>query len=112
MVEKLIKQIEGGQPNKTRKSHLNSRKMFPFNFKSYFDDGLIQVKDKNKVEELQNIEIDNWDMTMNGKWNYYGQVNPTTKKPDGIGFAIRSDNLDSGEIVEGNFKNGTGSTFQ
>lgn len=37
-----------------------------------------------------------------GKCSYHGQVNKNTGKPNGVGLVVK----DSGDIYEGQFKNG------
>ena len=84
--------------------------MFPFNYINLINDGLIYINTSNPFAELNGISIDNWNFqTFSGKWDYYGQVDSETgSKPNGVGIAIRSDEKGHGEILEGDFKDGTG----
>ena len=68
-----------------------------FDYKKLFKENLIPLKPQNEFKVIERIKIDAV------QYDYCGQIDKTTQKPDGLGLAIRGD---GGRMIEGVFNQG------
>ena len=69
-----------------------------FNYQHLISEGVAEVKPYNPFEYLDDVDIQTRGKRT-FKFKYYGQVDPTTRKPSGIGMAQNA----SGDVAEGFF---------
>ena len=84
-------------PKPPKRNVRRSREMYVLDYKKLIDERLVPFRPHNEFVTLNNVKIGGI-----GTCEYYGQVDPESGKPDGLGIAVNYfDN-----IREGGFQNG------